>query len=450
MTATKIRSTMAGQSARIGELERDLLADRRPDLATLVHWLGSADQPLHRWYRYREGFSPALIDALDLTGPILDPFSGCGSILIGAAERSLSATGIDLNPLATFVTNVKLSPLDERQLSLVSALRAALTKPMRSIEPWPLPGLSIADKVFEPEICDELLRTRALIECLSDGDSQLRDFMLLGWISIFERVGSYFKEGNGLKYRNRRRTATGYVERVDGEWQKDRFGPDQRSFVRACMSEALDQMEGDAVFWKQGAWDRQTIFEGSALDMDDLLQDREFASIIFSPPYANRFDYFEAMKVELWFGGFVESPEDMRALRKASMRSHLAADLGRPWVEIAAVEQVIEGMDRESSSWRMGVPDVLRGYFDDMLTVLCECRRCLKPGGKCHVVVGNSAYAGTIVPTDVLIARLGIESAGFDSAEVTPVRHLTVSPQQRNVLGDEMHRYMRESLVTLW
>lgn len=450
MTATKIHST-AGHSALLDELEEGLIGDERPDLASLVHWRGSAEQPLHRWYRYREGFSPALIDALGLAGPILDPFSGCGSILIGAAQRDLSATGIDLNPLANFVTRVKLTPLDAGQLSLVSALRAVLTEPVRSVEPWPMPGLSIAGKTFEPEICDELLRTRTLIEDLSNGDSQLRDFMLLGWISILEQVGSYFKEGNGVKYRNRRRTTSGYVERVDGEWQRERFGTDQRSFVRSCLFEALKRMENDAALWSQeGAWDRQAIFDGSALDMDVLLADQKFASIIFSPPYANRFDYFEAMKVELWFGGFVESADEMRVLRKASMRSHLGADLERPWGEIAAVERVIECMDRESSSWRMGVPDVLRGYFDDMSTVLAECRRCLEPGGKCHVVVGNSAYAGTIVPSDVLIARLGVESAGFDSAEVTPVRHLTVAPQQRAVLGDEMQRYMRESLVTLW
>src|SRR5689334_10703432 len=100
-----------------GVLERidgDLVTDARPDLAALVHWAGAGGRPIHRWFRYREGFSPALIDAFDLGRRILDPFCGSGSILVGAAEKGRAALGIDVNPLATFVARVKLSPLSER------------------------------------------------------------------------------------------------------------------------------------------------------------------------------------------------------------------------------------------------------------------------------------------------------------------------------------------------
>ena len=438
----------ADQTAILTDIEGDLLAPERPELASLVHWRGSAEEPLHRWYRYREAFAPSLIDALDLPGPILDPFAGCGSILIGAAQRQIAATGVDLNPLAAFVTRVKLTPLSAGQMALVAEYREALSARIRTRQ-WPLPNLTIADKVFEPEIRAELLRARALLEKVAVGDPRLRDFLLLAWLSVLEEVGSFFKEGNGVKYRNRRRTANGYVSRVDGEWQEARFGTDQGAFVRECLAAAVGRMIDDAALWATGAWDRQTVIEGSALDLDGQLGEARFNSIVFSPPYANRFDYFESMKVELWFGGFVESAEEMRALRKASLRSHLGADLSRPWREIPALERVLERMDRESSSWKMRVPDVLRGYFDDMATVLAECRKRLEPGGECHVVVGNSAYAGTIVPTDALLARLGVEEAGFEGAKVVPVRHLTVAPQQRALLSD-MQGYMRESVVTLW
>jgi site-specific DNA-methyltransferase (adenine-specific) len=93
----------------------------------------------------------------------------------------------------------------------------------------------------------------------------------------------------------------------------------------------------------------------------------------------------------------------------------------------------------------MRVPALLRGYFADMSAVLKECRRLVKKNGHCYCVVGNSAYAGIIVPTDVLIALIG-QAAGFRSAEIQVVRHLTVAPQQRNeLLG--LERFMRESVV---
>jgi site-specific DNA-methyltransferase (adenine-specific) len=95
----------------------------------------------------------------------------------------------------------------------------------------------------------------------------------------------------------------------------------------------------------------------------------------------------------------------------------------------------------------MRVPALLHGYFDDMASILRSCRQALKPGRECSIVVGNSAYGGVIVPTDSLIARIGLD-AGFKRARVLPVRHLTVAPQQRaELVGHES--VMRESIVVL-
>lgn len=99
------------------------------------------------------------------------------------------------------------------------------------------------------------------------------------------------------------------------------------------------------------------------------------------------------MKVELWFGGFVNSYDSMNRLRKVSLRSHLGANLNRICEPVDPVEGLIRLMDADASSWRMGVPDLLRGYFDDMLVTLRHCKKLLGDG-KCFIVVGNSAFAG--------------------------------------------------------
>ncbi len=167
---------------------------------------------------------------------------------------------------------------------------------------------------------------------------------------------------------------------------------------------------------------------------------------IFSPPYANRFDYFESFKVELWFGNFVNSYAELQKLRKASLRSHLNADFNRPVEPLESLEKLIGLMDQNASSWRMGVPDLVRGYFHDLGIVLRQCRQ-VAPSGRCYVVVGNSAFAGVIIPTDVLTAMVGIQ-AGFQRARILEARHLTVAPQQRNKLKG-FEQYMRESIVIL-
>lgn len=437
---------LKNMEALVADLEIDLPVIARPELAPLVNWSGVRERPIHRWFRYREGFSPGLVPALGLGEKFLDPYCGSGSIMVGAAQSGLASVGIEVNPLAVFVARTKLTPLSVAELGEARAFSESFRSRVPTASPWPLPGLKISEKVFEPQILDSLLRLRSVIESASSSE-RVRDFLFLAWLAILEPVGSYFKEGNGIKYRNRKRTKAGYVLREEGAWQRERFGSDQPAFVLETYGRFLNNMLEDANEWQQGDWANQRVLRGDALKMVDLVGEESFSSIVFSPPYANRFDYFESLKVELWFGGFVDSYGAVNELRKQSMRSHLGADLLRASTPVEELENLIDMMDRSSSSWRMRVPAALRGYFEDMYQTLLQCRKLLPPGNRCFVVVGNSAYAGVIIPTDSLIARLGL-TAGFTTATRLEVRHLTVAPQQRAALSGLTH-YMRESVIVL-
>lgn len=420
--------------------------ERRFDLGPYVHWRGNASSPMHRWLRYREAYSPELIDKLQLGNRILDPFSGCGSIPIGAAIRGKKSVGIDLNPIAAFSTKVKLTPLKSSSIRRVKNFLGNFNSLLGSSERWPLPELSISKKVFEPQMLDAVLRARRAIEVAFKNDPLARNFVFLAWLAILEGVGSYFKEGNGIKYRNKKRQKGKYENRTEGEWQLERFGADQTAFFSRTFTHQLEMMLEDTAEWQSGDWTGQQLIEGSAFNLGEILDGETFDSVIFSPPYANRFDYFESFKVELWFGNFVNSYADLNALRKASLRSHLNADYKRPSENLPVLEELISLMDPIASSWRMGVPDLVRGYFHDLGMVLRQCRSVL-PSGRCYVVVGNSAFAGVIIPTDVLTAMVGI-NAGFNRAKIIETRHLTVAPQQRNILKG-FEKYMRESIVVL-
>lgn len=426
------------------ELDSLYPIEERLDLGPYVHWKGNSTSPMHRWLRYREAYSPELIDKLDLGQRILDPFSGCGSIPIGAATRARQAFGIDLNPIAAFASKVKLRPLSGEEIGRVNDFNKNLREYIAQSEQAPLPELSIATKVFEPTVLDLVLRSRNALELQFADEPAIRDFVFLAWLSILETVGSYFKEGNGIKYRNKKRKKGQYEDRVDGEWQRARFGLDQKEFFIKAFSDQLQSMIDDAKEWVTGDWNSQIVVEGSAFNLREIVSGREFDSVIFSPPYANRFDYFESFKVELWFGNFVNSYNDLNLLRKASLRSHLAANFKRPTNFLAPLERLIALMDKEASSWRMGVAELVRGYFHDIGIVLQQCRQVM-PAGKCHVVVGNSAFAGVIIPTDVLTAMVGLQ-AGFSKVKIVETRHLTVAPQQRTKLAG-FEKYMRESIV---
>lgn len=438
------RTEPLSSRAHLEQLDSRFKFRDRSDLSKLVNWSAGRNAPFHRWFRYREAYSPELVGALNLGSKILDPFCGCGSALIGGMKTGRTATGIDLNPLAAFVTKVKISPLTVDEKASIEAFAAQIPyRSTRGAEKFELPDLSIAEKVFEPAILSVVLDLKARI-ATAEVTSNSRDFLRLAWLGILEQVGSYFKEGNGIKYRKMMRRPGRYVEREHGSWQTERFGTDQEAFVIQAFSQHLYEMLEDTRAW-QAMEGSAHVIHGNALNISGLT-DELYDDIVFSPPYANRFDYFESMKVELWFGDFVSSYGDLQTLRKDSLRSHLGADMKRPSFEFQELEAIISTMDTGASSWRMGVPNLLRGYFSDIVQVLSQCREKLK-GGACYVVVGNSAFAGAIVPSDTLTALAG-QKAGFTKSEIWTTRPLTVAPQQRSMLAG-LEQFMRESIVVL-
>ena len=61
--------------------------------------------------------------------------------------------------------------------------------------------------------------------------------------------------------------------------------------------------------------------------------------------------------------------------------------------------------------------------------------------------MGNSAYSGVIIPTDILIANIAKE-IGFKVKNIFITRHLTTSSQQKQEL-ENLKNYLRESIVVL-
>jgi len=75
----------------------------------------------HNYYRYPARFSPTFVRAVieEFTKPgdtILDPFLGGGTTLVEGLALDRKVIGVDINPIAVFVSKVKSTPLDECQL----------------------------------------------------------------------------------------------------------------------------------------------------------------------------------------------------------------------------------------------------------------------------------------------------------------------------------------------
>lgn len=110
----------------LNELQSPFPIHKNYELAPFVHWKGNSTSSIHRWLRYAEAYSPELNDKPNLEGRILDPFCGCGSIMVGAAQRGLALAGVDINPLSTFSTKVKLTKLNHSEINQLKTIHKDL------------------------------------------------------------------------------------------------------------------------------------------------------------------------------------------------------------------------------------------------------------------------------------------------------------------------------------
>jgi len=164
----------------------------------------------------------------------------------------------------------------------------------------------------------------------------------------------------------------------------------------------------------------------------------------------NGMDYVMNYKVDLAWLGYAHSYADLAKLRAAEVacdnlprretRAYLGIDdLPDPWLgEI--LPRIRDNVERHGSYRRDDAHAVVRRYFEDLVPVLRGVYRSLAPGARFVVVVGDSLLAGTYVPGDLLLARLGA-SLGFT------IRSVEIARTRRS--GQRRSFALRESVVTL-
>ena len=434
------------------KLDKKFQVTQENEWADLVNYSNNVDEPIQRWFRNREGYSSELVQRIIAELPenslIVDPFCGTGTTSLVASSKGIHSLGVDVNPLAIFIAKVKTRNYSENDkfifVNALSELTSSITPKLKAANK---PGLQIIDKVFMPDILDALLILKFYI--YEHFARKTKDFFFLAWLAILEEVSNVYKEGNGIKYRNRKRTSKGYKTIPMEEWAELHFPKNRFQFVIDTFTNQIREMLNDIEFGKPKRYEPR-FFEGDALDLTEYVSPESTSLVVFSPPYANNFNYFKAYKVELWMGDFVKSYEEMRSITQRSLRSHVETSLTRNsdksnWYP-EQLDELLDLIDPDHL-WTERIPTAIRGYFYDMHTTLEKIFSILKVGGKCVIVVGNSAYGGVLIPTDAMLAEIA-SAIGFDVEKIAVARHLTTSSQQKKAL-EPVADYLRESLLVL-
>ncbi len=286
---------------------------------------------------------------------VLDPMCGCGTTLVEAFLNNRNSIGNDFNPLATLITKVKTTLIDENEFRYfnkkLAVMKRYLDLDYRRVDERinNLPNRKVS-KIFNRVVISKLESIReTLLEVKEEGHNDLFDF---GRVALSSTIWSLVENGNGID-----------VDDVFLKKVKSMQNDLNRMAKIIRTVPVVRVICGDA---------RKLEVETASINL-----------IVTSPPYVNALDYYRAhMYNMLWLG------MDFDLFRKHEIGGHSHFIINR---------------------FRL-----LSEYLGDMLRSMIEMNRVLKKDKTCVIVVGNSSLEYELIESHNFFAEMG-KKIGFKS-----------------------------------
>jgi hypothetical protein len=379
------------------------------------------EEPIHRWFRFKEGFSAKLLGWVNqnyFAVPkneenlirILDPFCGSGTTALSAQqlpEENIAVDAVEINPFISLLAQTKIEAythnrkeLEELKFNLFSWVAK------NSYQTIELPKLATFhnNNFFSDTVLKDLFLFRDAIQSVCLEDRQKR-FMQVAWASILHQVSLLRKDGRALRYSPNR----------------------QIQDVASAIEHQLQVMIDDIQFANEPSV-KSRIYLGSATNLSKVytcsnnirsnLRRNRYSICLYSPPYCNCMDYSEIYKLELWGLRFIQSDLEFRQLRLSTLCSHPSIKRSKDSYEISHDKRcentwrdiqslVDEKMDLSiDGNRRAHLPWLIKGYFNDMYISIKQQIDVLLPGGYIFIVVSGSKHGKLILQTDILLASI--------------------------------------------
>lgn len=464
ITQTKIQEL----NKKLEKRFRDKLVVNNDLKRTLVSFQANKKAPGYRWYKFKEGYSSALVayiyEQLEIkSGKVIDPFAGSGTSLFVSAEKGIDSVGIELLPIGAEVMEVRKIIFNSKNHSkLIKFLEKWLDE-----KPWiketggrKLNHIKITDGAFPKETDDLLGKFLNAIDKVKDKEhKRILRFALL---CILEEISFTRKDGQYLRWDYRSGRGYGKTKFDKGEIKEF-----NQSITQKIKDIVEDLKGGNTLFDLSKEIKMESgkieILNGSCLSILPGLENKSFDFLMTSPPYCNRYDYTRTYALELALLDVDEAK--IRELRQAMMSctvenkekqnldkvftKDVFAKANKAFDEQEELQTIIKYLEEKKEAKELNNPGIARmvkNYFYETALIIFECARILKKGSPFVMVNDNVRYAGANIPVDLILSALA-EDAGFS------VEKIWVLPTGKGNSSQQMGIHGREELrkcVYVW
>jgi DNA modification methylase len=351
---------------------------------------------------------------------ILDPFCGSGTALLEARLLHRNAIGIDINPLAALISEVKTQPLDINELSLAIRLVKKEVKNGNGKITVQFPNI---DYWFCKDAQDELSRIKFSVENLNDKFNESIYKFLLVCLSSIIRKSSYADPRMAKTYKSKR-----VIEKVKNGW-----GPKPTQYFEDALDKNFERIKSLSER-PSPCNSYMKVFQGDVRETSALLKQngiKKVNFIITSPPYINAQDYFRSYKLELWWLGLA-TPEEVRHLNRRAIGTENIVGYNYnsiPKSEIPLLNTILNKI------WRINKSKfyIVYNYFENMKSILREFYKVLKAGSYFCLITGCNTICRIQIPTYKILTYIA-EDHGFKRVEIgrDEIRNRSLPPDRNH------------------
>lgn len=394
-------------------------------------------QYIHGWYPFVEGYSrefiESIINELDYI-PIhcLDPFSGSGTTALELQKFGIKCTSFEVNPFMYSLSKTKMrtdytikgfnnnkemiekslknSPIDIELLISPPIYTSVVEK--EGLEKW----------MYDIDVMKGLLDIKYAISKLND--KKYQQLFNIGLAPMLLEVSNVYRNGKCLSYKKNWKENKKFSRNEVHELFLTRLNnviyPDIKKINK------LKNSQGKLFS------NYHNIFLGDSRLYSSRIEDNSIDLVITSPPYLNSRDYTDTYMLELWMLDFISNYDELKKLRKNTLRSHVQVVWGdTELLDILELKESLKKLEKHKDRfWNRHLPEMIKGYFLDMDILLENLSNKIKKNGRIYLNVANSAYYGVEIEVDKIIAEIGCRK-GFEVLEIRKARKLKPSSQQK-------------------